>query len=269
MKKLKLVILALSILVLSTSCFGYESITICPKELTSNTSTIKIFYEMKYPFPVSNFSLSLESQSIKFSNNSIYVPYIKENSEISGIIVGNITNKSIILHNITIFERYFSNGSLVSSVMHYKLYMTNGSINESEVECTNKLFNNNTTLYCQNNTNLSNNSNEIGNESKNESKNISLTSVNKIAINITNTNNTKTTAANTSKSDNYNYTPVVPSNSKSNLKPNSNSTYDNNLNNASINKNDENSSNGYILYGILGLIMGVLLAVIIVYLYDL
>ncbi len=249
----KLLILMLSILILSSVSFGYENITIIPEEITTN-NTVYIVYNMEYPFPISNFSLNIESNGITFNNNSIYINQIAENSNISGKIVGTITNSSLTQYNISILERYYSNGSVISSVMHYHIYRVNFTSNESW-ETNNPLNNSHI---------ASNESCEITASASNNSSNV-ISNVSKSNL-TNNVGESSNSAENSSGNSNpsHNESTIVSTNANINT---------NNNNNSGTNVNNENtaneSSSDYILYGILGLIMGILVAIIVVYLYDL
>jgi hypothetical protein len=219
---------------LSTASSGYEKIDVIPKEITPGTNTIYVVYELNYSFPVSNFSLNLESDGIQFDSTSINIQYIEENKGTSGKIIGKITNNGMERYDISISKRYLLNGSLVSSIMHYHIYKSNESSNESLNEKLNNVpISTNTSV----NTEQLNTINETINPS-----------VEVHANNTTNDNSKEEVMERKSIDDGSNI---------------------NNINKINNENKNENSSDNYLLYGILDLIMGVLVAVIVVYLYDL
>jgi len=232
----KLLILSLSILMLSTVSFGYERINVIPKEITPNTNAVYVVYELNYSVPVSNFSLNLESKGIQFDNTSINIQYIEENKGISGKIMGKITNHSMEKYDILIFNRFLLNGSLISSIMHYHIYTSNELSNES----SNRKPNN---ISINTNTPTNTNTKQL---------NVSNNTINSSEGTHTNTSN----------------------NPKEEVKKESANNADetinkNNENNKIYNDNENKSkSDNYLLYGILGVIMGVIIAAVIVYLFN-
>ena len=271
MKKL-MVILTLSILMLSTTSYGYVHVNIIPKEITPNTDTVYVVYELNCSVPVSNFSLNLESEGIQFDNASINISYIEKNKEISGKIVGKITNNSMEKYDIPVYSRYILGDSLISSIMYYHIYRVNESIYESlynksdNISTINKSTNEEQ-LHTTNGTNGS----LVGGAH-------TINTTNTIKISNTTTDNTTNTAA----ADNINVSNATTNNnSKEEVIEKSSSDETNNstsvINEKSvINENENNMDNNenetqasdYLLYGILGLIVGVLLGVVVICLYN-
>jgi len=223
---------------LLTASSGYEKIDVIPKAITPGTNTIYVVYELNYSFPVSNFSLNLESDGIQFDNASINIQHIEKNKVVSGKIVGKITNHSMEKYDILIFNRFLSNGSLISSIMHYHIYKSNESSNELPNE---KL--NNTSISTNASTNISVNTEQLNtiNETINPSE--------ESHANDTTNDNSKKEMMERKSTDDVDNT-------------------NNNINKINNENKNENLSYNYLLYGILGLIMGVLVAVIVIYLYD-
>ncbi len=251
----RLFILLLSILMLSTATFGYENIDIIPDEIYGNTSTVYITYTLNYSFPVSNFTLNLVSEGIKFDNSSINIDYIEKNKKISGKIAGKITNKSMDKYDIIISKKYLINGLAVSSIMQYHLYRTNESENKLNKKST-PILDNNTVGSSNISDNITNNNTQITKNTKCIKNN---TQNNIVELNTT---GTKLSEINNSSSE---YAHTV------NKKPSKNNDINEGVN---FTKNSEKSKNetlsmSYIFYGLLGLILGVLIAVVVVYLYDL
>jgi hypothetical protein len=225
---------------LSTVSFGYERINVIPKEITSDTNTVYVVYELNYSVPVSNFSLNVESDGIQFDNTSINIQYIEKNKGISGKIIGKITNRSMEKYDILIYNRFLLNGSLISSIMHYHIYKSNELSNESP---NRKPGNISIDANIPTNTNT-------------KQLNVSNKSINSLEESHTNT-------ANNPKDD-------VKKESTNNADGTINKNNENDNKNNKIYNDDENKgkSDNYLLYGILGVIMGVLLAAVIVYLFD-
>jgi len=276
MKKL-MVILTLSILMLSTTSYGYVHVNIIPKEITPNTDTVYVVYELNCSVPVSNFSLNLESEGIQFDNASINISYIEKNKEISGKIVGKIINNSMEKYDIPVYSRYILDDSLISSIMYYHIYRVNESIYESlynksdNISTINKSTNEEQ-LHTTNGTNGS----LVGG-----AHTINTTNTTKIS-NTTTDNTTTDNTTNTAAADNINVSNATTNNnSKEEVIEKSSSDETNNstsvINEKSvINENENNMDNNenetqasdYLLYGILGLIVGVLLGVVVICLYN-
>ncbi len=240
---------------LSTATFGYENIDIIPDKIYENTSTVYITYTLNYSFPVSNFTLNLESEGIKFDNSSINIDYIEKNKKISGKIAGKITNKSMEKYDIIISKKYLINGLAVSSIMQYHLYRSNESENKLNKKST-PILDNNTVGSSNISDNITNNNTQITKNTKCIKNN---TQNNIVELNTT---GTKLSEINNSSSE---YAHTV------NKKPSKNNDINEGVNstkNSEKSKN-ETSSMSYIFYGLLGLILGVLIAVVVVYLYDL
>lgn len=250
----KLFILLLSILMLSTATYGYENIDIIPDKISANTSTVYVTYVLNYSFPVSNFTLNLKSKGIQFDNASINIPHIEKNKKISGKIIGIITNKSMEKYDIILSKKYLINGLVVSSIMQYHLYRSNESDDKLNKKST-SVLDNNTVGSLNISDDITNNNTQITKNTKNtkcikDTQNIEL-----------NTTGTKLSEINNGSSNSHTINKKLSKNN--NINEGANFTK-----NSEKNKN-ETSSMEYMFYGLLGLILGILIAIVVVYLYDL
>jgi hypothetical protein len=238
---------------LSTVSFGYERINVIPKEITPNTNAVYVVYELNYSVPVSNFSLNLVSDGIQFDNTSINIQYIEKNKGISGKIRGKITNRSMEKYDILIFNRFSLNGSLISSIMHYHIYKSNELSNESPTKKSNNI-----SINANTSTNTNTNTKQL---------NVSNKTINSSEESYTNTaNNPKDDVK---KEFTNNTDGTINKNSNENNKKYDDNKNNNNENNKIYNDNEnKDKSDDYLLYGILGVIMGVIIAAVVVHLFN-
>jgi len=117
-------LISITVLLLSifTISYGYESITVFPKYISNNTSKIVLQYQYKNEYyDTYNFTLSLESSDIVFKDTTVYIPYIKKNQ----LLTLNITGY-VVFHDpsylITVYKRYLLDGSPISGVHLVKIY---------------------------------------------------------------------------------------------------------------------------------------------------
>ena len=217
-----------------TIAYGHDEIDIDYGKMTNDGivyfDVIYINYNISNLESSTNFSLTAESDNINFNNGSVYMPYVKNTT--AGNITGIITGKKLDNYKILVSLRYYLNNSLVSKIMIYNINTTNKF---------NALANSKTPL------NITENSETITN---NESIVIENNTNNTIINNIENENIENGSSPNTSSSENI----VTNINKDNNLLKNTNVEND--------------ASNNDMLYIIIGLILGVIVAIVIVFLYD-
>ncbi|AEH07334.1 hypothetical protein [Methanothermococcus okinawensis] len=233
MKRLFLII---SLLILAGN-YGYENINISPKLVDNTTNNVYIEYNLNNSLAIHNFTLNLVSDGIAFENNTLNISYVEGGKGIYKNFSGKIINKSINDYNIIISVRYVLNNSLISYIKHFHVYKVNNS----------KLINNNETLLNTENKSSKSTPNITNNTNNNNSTTISKNE----------THGKKTHKANSIITNNTNIT------------NNSITANSNNIVNKPSNDNNNDNQLNYVVYGIIGLIMGVISALIVIYVYRL
>ena len=228
MKKLFLII---SLLILTTINYGHEATTIIPKLVDNNTDNIYIVYKLNNSLPIYNFTLNLGSDSIEFKNNSINMSYIEEYKGICKNFSGRIINKTLNDYDIIVSVKYILNDSLISYIKHFHVYRVNNS--EPIINKTKPKYHELNNI--SNTTNISLNKSADNKSIDNDNYTINITPKNE------NEPKEKTTEIDS----------VEPINSSA-------------VESKSSNENQLN----YIFYGILGLIFGAIIAVVVLYIYD-
>ena len=109
--------IALLLLMVSfITSYGHESINIFPKYVYNDTSKIVLQYTYKNKYyDTYHLTLSLDSSGIVFENTTVYVPYIEKNKLLTLNITGYIVsyNRSYL---IVVHKRYLLDGSTISGI---------------------------------------------------------------------------------------------------------------------------------------------------------
>ncbi|MBW9221920.1 hypothetical protein KKP97_02565 [Methanothermococcus sp. SCGC AD-155-C09] len=131
---MKKIIFLIALLLSPMLCYGYESINIYPEYINQSTSKVSLNYALKSKFPIYNFAMNLKSNGILFERNSTYVPYIEENSIYYINITGRIINDSMDEYPIIVDIKYTLRDIPMSYIKIYKIYR----VNESEMAFSHK-----------------------------------------------------------------------------------------------------------------------------------
>lgn len=211
--------------------YGSELINISPKIINNNTNDIYIIYHLNNTLPIYNFTLLVNSNSVMFKNNSVNIAHIKEYHGVYRNFSGKII-KNMDKYNITISVRYILNNSLVSYIKYYHIKYSNFSVKKLN--------------HYNSNSNLSN---YYVNKYQSNKSNITKSIIN----------------------DTFNHRNVISSENnngnKKKLKNNSKPTNYSLSTNKSLNKKENQFD--YIIYAIVGLIFGIIIAIMVLYVYGL
>jgi len=118
--------IALILLIASfITCYGYESIKISPPYIYNDTSKIVLQYNYKNEhYDTYDLTLSVDSSNIVFKNNTVHIPYIEKNKLLTINITGYIVSYSQ-PYLIVVYKKYLLDGTPISGIHLVKVYRVN------------------------------------------------------------------------------------------------------------------------------------------------
>jgi len=211
------------------------------------TSVAKEKTESTYKYPIYNFTMNLKGDGILFERNSTYVPYIEENNIYYINITGRIINDSMDEYLIMVDVKYTLRDIPMSYIKIYKVYR----VNESEMASSHKK------------------QVEILNNATNDTINISV--LENRTEKIIGDNMSDDIEENISDEVNYTEEKIdIMEEEETTLPAINGSTLivdEDNITNNKETIQDKDSTN-YMLYIILGLISGIVVALLLIYIYT-
>ncbi|XRO76599.1 hypothetical protein ACO3VM_07435 [Methanocaldococcus sp. 10A] len=222
-------------------------ILITPEKCLVNNSVYVIF-QWRAPYTVEDFNVTVSSDAVEFNNSTLHYAGVVEDAKILHIFKGKAIKPGN--HTIKIQMKYFVDGITVK-----KKYIFNITI-LSEIITKNIEISHNMTLL----NNITENITECISENKSMSI-INSTNASNILTNTTNTNKTNSNKTNINDNTIKNTTlDIIKNNGSSKLY----------VNNETSTKNVQTTHYGsWLIYGIFGLVLGIVFGFIVMYLIKL
>ncbi|MEO2117656.1 MAG: hypothetical protein ABGW92_04535 [Methanocaldococcus sp.] len=246
---MKKIILSLLLLFFITSNYATNpDIIVIPEKCLVNNSVYVIF-QWRAPYNVEDFNVTVFSDAVVFKNSTLHYAGVAEDAKVFYIFEGKAIKSGN--HTINVQMKYYINGVTIK-----KTFLENVTIlllpeitNKNVTNASSEIYNNISTLKNVTNIFTTTNITISKNISKNISENISNIQISNISNNKLNLNKTK----------NENLT-----NPNKNKKNNTSLHINNNETSTQGSQNTQNS--GWLMYGIFGLILGIVFGFITIYL---